>query len=126
MVKKVEKEHNVHHYLVVGRHVPNEKSPNPKIYKMRIFADDPVNAKCKFLYFLKRLDKVKKTSGQIFKGQQINLLVNLIKTSGEREDHTTEITCELQQDVTYLDQSVQGDFKCILSSLEEEKYYSLR
>ena len=65
MVKKVEKEHNVHHYLVVGRHAPTEKNPNPKIYKMRIFADDPVRAKCKFWYFLKRLDKVKKASGQI-------------------------------------------------------------
>ena len=29
------------------------------------------------------------------KGQQIKLLVNLIKTSGEREDRTTEIACEL-------------------------------
>ena len=48
------------------------------------------------------------------KGQQIKLLVNLIKTSGEREDRTTEIACEFLQDVAYLAQSVQGDFKCIL------------
>ena len=34
MVKKVEKEHNVHHYLIVGRHAPTEKHPNPKIYKI--------------------------------------------------------------------------------------------
>ena len=39
------------------------------------------------------------------KGQQIKLLVNFIKTSGEREDRTTEIACELQQDVAYLAQS---------------------
>ena len=64
-------------------------------------------------------------SANLNKGHQIKLLVNLIKASGEREDRTTEITCALQQEVTYLDQSVQGDFKCILSSLEEE-YYSLR
>ena len=31
MVKKVEKEHNVHHYLVVGRHAPTDKNKNPKI-----------------------------------------------------------------------------------------------
>ena len=46
---------------------------------MRIFADDPVNAKCKFLYFLKRLDKVKKTSGQIFKGQNNKFISKLNK-----------------------------------------------
>ena len=51
MVKKVEKEHNVHHYLVVGRHAPTEKNPIPKINKMRIFADDLVRAECKFWYF---------------------------------------------------------------------------
>ena len=64
-------------------------------------------------------------SANLNKGHQIKLLVNLIKMNGEREDHFTEITCVLQQDVTYLDQSIQGDFQCILSGLEEE-YYSLR
>ena len=71
VVKKVEKENNVHHYLVVGRHAPTEKNKNPKIYKMRIFADDPVRAKCKFWYFLKKLDKVKKASGQILACHEI-------------------------------------------------------
>lgn len=65
MVKKVQREHNTHHYLVVGRHEPTEKNPNPKIYKMRIFADDKVRAKSKFWYFMKKLDKVKKANGQI-------------------------------------------------------------
>ena len=51
------KEHSIHHYLVVGRHTPTEKNPNPKIYKMRIFANDVVRAKCKFWYFMKKLDK---------------------------------------------------------------------
>ena len=54
MVKKIEKKHNVHHYLVVGRHVPTKKIP---IIKFK--------AKCIFFYFLKKLDKVKKTSGEI-------------------------------------------------------------
>ena len=63
--------YNVHHYLVVGTHAPTEKNPNPKIYKMRISADDPVRAKCKFWYFLKKLDKVKKASGQIFACHEI-------------------------------------------------------
>lgn len=67
MVKtmKNQREHSVHRYLVVGRHVPTVKNPNPKIFKMRIFANDPVRAKSKFWYFTKKLDKVKKASGEI-------------------------------------------------------------
>jgi large subunit ribosomal protein L18Ae len=66
-----EKVHSIHHYLVVGRHVPSEKNPNPKIYKMRIFANDRVRAKCKFWYFMKKLDKVKKASGEILACHEI-------------------------------------------------------
>ena len=51
IVKKMEKEHNIYHYLVIGRHDTKEKNPNPKICEMRIFADDPVRAKSKFWYF---------------------------------------------------------------------------
>ena len=65
------KEHCIHHYLVVGRHTPTEKNPNPKIYKMRIFANDVVRAKCKFWYFMKKLDKVKKASGEILACHEI-------------------------------------------------------
>ena len=66
-----QKEHSIHHYLVVGRHAPTEKNKNPKIYKMRIFANDAVRAKCKFWYFLKKLDKVKKASGEILACHEI-------------------------------------------------------
>lgn len=67
MVKttKTQKDHSVHRYLIAGRHTPTPKTPNPKIYKMRIFANDPVRAKSKFWYFIKKLDKVKKASGEI-------------------------------------------------------------
>ena len=71
MVKTHQKEHSIHHYLVVGRHTPTDKHPNPKIYKMRIFADDPVRAKSKFWYFMKKLDKVKKASGDILACHEI-------------------------------------------------------
>lgn len=72
MVKRTqEKEHNIHHFLVVGRHTPTDKNKNPKIYKMRIFADDKVRAKSKFWYFMKKLDKVKKASGEILACHEI-------------------------------------------------------
>jgi len=74
MVKARENQvaHNVHHYLVVGRARPSERNPNPKIYKMRIFADDVIRAKSKFWYFLKRLNKVKKTTGEILSATEVN------------------------------------------------------
>jgi hypothetical protein len=40
-------------YQVVGRHLPTESDPNPKIYRMRIFASNEVVAKSRFWYFLR-------------------------------------------------------------------------
>jgi large subunit ribosomal protein L18Ae len=65
--------HNVHQFLVVGRAQPTEKTPSPKIYKMRIFANDAVRAKSKFWYFLKRLNKVKKAVGEILSCNEVRL-----------------------------------------------------
>lgn len=40
-------------YQVVGRHLPTESDPTPKIYRMRIFAPNEVVAKSRFWYFLR-------------------------------------------------------------------------
>ena len=37
-----------HQYQVVGRHLPTEKEPEPTIYRMKLWATDPVRAKSKF------------------------------------------------------------------------------
>lgn len=60
-----------HQYLVVGSHVATENNPNPKIYKMRIFATDEIRAKSKFWYFLRRLNKIKKANGQILSCSEV-------------------------------------------------------
>jgi large subunit ribosomal protein L18Ae len=52
-------------YQVVGRRLPTEKEPTPKLYRMRLFAPNEVVAKSRFWYFLKQVNKVKKTSGEI-------------------------------------------------------------
>ena len=49
----------------MGRRIPNERDRNPPLYRMRIFAPDAVCARSRFWYFIKRLKKVKKTSGEI-------------------------------------------------------------
>ena len=51
----------------------------------------------------------------------------MINLNGERDDNTTESICKLEEDVLPPEgQSAQGDFKCSIADLEEEKYYSIR
>jgi large subunit ribosomal protein L18Ae len=52
-------------YQVIGRHLPTEANPAPKLYRMRIFATNTVVAKSRFWYFLMKLRKVKKANGEI-------------------------------------------------------------
>ncbi|KAK9808494.1 hypothetical protein WJX73_000888 [Symbiochloris irregularis] len=60
-----------HQYQVAGRHLPTEKEPEPTIYRMKLWATDPVRAKSKFWYFLRKLRKVKKTHGQVLSINEI-------------------------------------------------------
>ena len=52
-------------YQVIGRKLPSEKEPQPKLYRMRIFAPTDVVAKSRFWYFLRKLRKVKKATGEV-------------------------------------------------------------
>lgn len=52
-------------YQVIGRHLPTDAQPAPKLYRMRIFAPNTVVAKSRFWYFLSRLRKIKKANGEI-------------------------------------------------------------
>ncbi|KAJ1676526.1 60S ribosomal protein L20B, partial [Spiromyces aspiralis] len=55
----------LHEYQIVGRKLPTDKEPSPKLYRMRIFAPNEVVAKSRFWYFLSKLRKMKKTTGEI-------------------------------------------------------------
>merc|ERR1712032_1520186 len=59
-------------YQVIGRLRPTEDTPNPKLYRMRIFAPNDVVAKSRFWYFLKKLRKVKKAAGEIVAVNEIH------------------------------------------------------
>lgn len=52
-------------YQVIGRRLPTDSAPEPKLYRMRIFAPNTVVAKSRYWYFLQKLHKVKKTLGEI-------------------------------------------------------------
>eukprot|EP00929_Paragymnodinium_shiwhaense_P048287 TRINITY_DN2442_c1_g1_i9.p1 TRINITY_DN2442_c1_g1~~TRINITY_DN2442_c1_g1_i9.p1 ORF type:complete len:217 (+),score=64.12 TRINITY_DN2442_c1_g1_i9:88-651(+) len=55
----------IHQYQIVGRAAPTPKNPTPKIYRMRIFAKNAVLAKSRFWYFMKKLNKAKKSGGEL-------------------------------------------------------------
>lgn len=52
-------------FQVIGRHVPTEREPVPKLYRMRLFAKNSIVAQSRFWYFLKKVRKVKRASGEI-------------------------------------------------------------
>ncbi|KXN66164.1 ribosomal protein L18ae [Conidiobolus coronatus NRRL 28638] len=55
----------LHEYQVIGRRLPTEKEPVPRLFRMRLFAPNEIVAKSRYWYFLKKVSKVKKTSGEI-------------------------------------------------------------
>jgi len=72
----------LHEYQVVGRKLPSEKDANPRLFRMRLFAPNPVIAKSRFWYFLKKVNKVKKMSGEIVNVSEIFEKKNQVKTYG--------------------------------------------
>ncbi|KAK9487200.1 ribosomal L18ae/LX protein domain-containing protein [Lipomyces starkeyi] len=52
-------------YEVIGRHLPTETDPTPKLYRLQIFAPNSVVAKSRYWYFMKQLRKVKKSTGEV-------------------------------------------------------------
>jgi len=52
-------------YQVIGRKSPTPDDPNPALYRMKIFAPNPVLAKSRFWYFMHQTRKMKKTTGEI-------------------------------------------------------------
>ncbi|XP_076057482.1 ribosomal protein L18A isoform X2 [Oratosquilla oratoria] len=58
-------------YKVIGRKLPSESEPTPQLYQMRIFAPDKVTAKSRFWYFLSKLKKMKKASGEIVSLEEV-------------------------------------------------------
>merc|ERR1719316_1767845 len=61
----------VHHYEIVGRAAPTPKNPVPKIYKLKLFAKNPVIARSKFWYFMKKINKAKKSGGEILRQTEL-------------------------------------------------------
>jgi large subunit ribosomal protein L18Ae len=52
-------------YCIIGRAIPNEKTPEPELFAMKIFAQNEIKAKSRFWYFIKKTQKKKKTVGEL-------------------------------------------------------------
>merc|ERR1719156_458894 len=61
----------VHQYQIVGRAAPTQKVPVPKIIRMKVFAKNKVLARSKFWYFMKKVQRAKKTGGEILAMNEI-------------------------------------------------------
>jgi large subunit ribosomal protein L18Ae len=64
----------LHEYQVIGRRLPTEKEPVPRLFRMRLFAPNEIVAKSRYWYFLKKVSKVKKTSGEIVAVNEVRLI----------------------------------------------------
>merc|ERR1712196_130020 len=53
-------------YEVIGRHVPTERDPEPKAYRIKLFTRNETQARSRFWYFIRRLVKMKKANAEIF------------------------------------------------------------
>merc|ERR1711908_250929 len=60
-----------HQYEVIGRHVPTERDPNPKAYRIKLFTKNETQAKSRFWYFIRRLVKMKKANAEILSIREI-------------------------------------------------------
>ena len=51
--------------MVIGRAKPTETNPEPRIYRLRVFAPNDVRAKSKFWYHIANFDRLKRANGQV-------------------------------------------------------------
>merc|ERR1712018_921532 len=52
-------------FIITGRKLRSDAHPSPPLYRVRLFAPDPIAAKSRFWYFVSYYKKVDKTAGEI-------------------------------------------------------------
>merc|ERR1711865_1318930 len=60
-----------HQYEVIGRHVPTERDPEPKAYRIKLFTKNETQARSRFWYFIRRLVKMKKANAEVLSIREI-------------------------------------------------------
>jgi hypothetical protein len=72
--------HKYRQFQVVGRLKPSAVRGTRKadIYKMNVFADNEVQAKSRFWYYMSMLNRVKKANGEILQINEVFFLLNYV------------------------------------------------
>ena len=55
----------VKQFMLVGRAKPTKKDPEPKVFRMRLFAPNSVVAKSRFWTFMRKQKKIKHSVGEL-------------------------------------------------------------
>merc|ERR1712094_8313 len=63
--------YDYHQYEVMGHHVPTERDPEPKAYRIKLFTKSETQARSRFWYFIRRLVKMKKANAEILSVREI-------------------------------------------------------
>merc|ERR1711993_78103 len=58
-------------FIITGRKLPSATQPHPPLYRVRLFAPDPICAKSRFWYFVSYYKKVNKTAGEIISVKKV-------------------------------------------------------
>jgi len=61
----------MHQYIVIGRHKPKAEEPNPALYRIKVFAPNAVIARSRFWYYMSKLHKVKRATGEIVETHEV-------------------------------------------------------
>merc|ERR1712159_257367 len=69
--KKMKAKGVLREFLVTGRKLPSASEPHTTIYRVRLFAPDPICAKSRFWYFVSYYKKVNKTAGEIISVKKV-------------------------------------------------------
>jgi large subunit ribosomal protein L18Ae len=80
-------------FQIVGRALPTDKVPEPPLFRMRVFARDPVLARSKYWYHMKRQHKIRKVQGEIVSTSEVSIheLLTLGRSSS-KEPATSRTT----------------------------------
>jgi large subunit ribosomal protein L18Ae len=71
MVKETNFAKTIRQFLIAGRRLPTEQDPTPTVYRMRVFGPTETHAKSRFWYYLRRMNKTKKSAGEIVSVKEV-------------------------------------------------------
>merc|ERR1711981_120085 len=124
-------------YEVIGRHVPTERDPNPKAYRIKLFTKSETQARSRFWYFIRRLVKMKKANAEILSVREIfekkpdkvskyGIWIRYDSRSGTTNMYKEFSTCTQNEAVAQMYQEMAGRHRARFSSIHIIKVQEIR